>query len=59
MCVDGCAQGSGTVWRHGGVDDRPDKAITLILPEDGSAEDGGSDFPSVWSGVRSGFAGPV
>ena len=43
-CADGFAQGGGAVWRRGYVDGRPDKVIALISPEDGYAEDGGSNF---------------
>jgi hypothetical protein len=42
-----------------GVDGRPIKINALILPEDGSAKDGGNDFSSVCSGVRSVFVGPI
>jgi hypothetical protein len=37
----------------------PGKLNTLILPKDGSAEDGGGDLLSVCNGVRSRFAGAV
>jgi hypothetical protein len=59
MWLAGLAQGGDIVWRRGGVDGRPIKVNALILPEDGSAKDGGSDFWSVCSGVRSGLAGSM
>ena len=34
------------LWRHGGVDSRPDKVYTLISSDDGLEEDGGGR----WSG---------
>jgi hypothetical protein len=59
VCVDGYAQGGGVVWCHGGIDSLPYKVSTLILPRDESVEDDESEFLSVCSGVRSGFAGLV
>ena len=41
---DGLAQDGGAVWRRGDADGRPCKVFTLIAPEDGMVEDGGSDF---------------
>jgi hypothetical protein len=38
------------------VDNRRGKVNALILPQDGSAEDGGSDLSSMCIGVLSGFA---
>jgi hypothetical protein len=53
------AQGGSVVWRRGGIDIWLYKVITLIFPENGSVKDGGSDFSSECSGVRSGFAGQI
>jgi hypothetical protein len=53
---DGFAQDGGVVWRHGAVDGSPSKINALILPKDGSAEDGVSEFSSVCNGVRLVFA---
>lgn len=46
----GRAPGGGATWRHGGVNGRPHKVITLISPEDGYAEDGGGEgfLERVW-----------
>ena len=41
---DGLAQDGGAVWHYGSADGRPDKAVALISPEDGIAEEGGSGF---------------
>ena len=41
---DGRAQHGCAVWRHGGVDDRRDKVITLITPDDGFVEESDGDF---------------
>ena len=69
---DGRVQGSGAVWRRGGVNGRPSDGLRFdIHAGDGLAEDGGGNFQSVrtrrylWSLARgpamavAGAQGPV